>query len=243
MLNNNDWDTISAASKGNIADKIWSAGDWKKITMNGSANITLSNWDVKVFIIDFNHTYAQGKTIFQIGKRNNDHIAFIDNSYDVGASPIYRYVMNQTTPIESFFASSMYTSHLYRKDYGFPTLLPSDLRNVLQTYNFAWPIRTDSGYYTSSASCYSCLLSEYNMFGKNTSGDEYEKYTDTYYAYYKAGNPKQLKQYSDTSKGVTTWLRSKPYGNSLLFVTLLQNGVTSTQVATTSLGISPVFCV
>lgn len=56
ILNNNDWETISAVSQRGKAENYWSVGDTKQITLNGTIGDTpFNNVQLDVFILGFNH--------------------------------------------------------------------------------------------------------------------------------------------------------------------------------------------
>lgn len=88
------WDTISAVSAAGLGDTYWDAGDCKKIRLNGNIGeyLTLSNKDVYVFILGFNHNSAKGETQgilwggFKTAKTNGTLFALFDSKYSPDAS-------------------------------------------------------------------------------------------------------------------------------------------------------------
>lgn len=56
-LNDNDWATISYASKNNLGESLWAVGDSKQVTINGNigTRLNITNTNFYMFIIDFNH--------------------------------------------------------------------------------------------------------------------------------------------------------------------------------------------
>lgn len=83
------WATISAVSAAGLGDTYWDAGDCKKIRLNGNIGeyLTLSNKDVYVFILGFNHNSAKGETQgilwggFKTAKTNGTLFALFDSKY------------------------------------------------------------------------------------------------------------------------------------------------------------------
>ena len=56
ILDDNTWEQISAASEAGVAADLWSVGDCKKITLNGTVGtLNLSNYDTYVYILGFDH--------------------------------------------------------------------------------------------------------------------------------------------------------------------------------------------
>ena len=85
VLNNNSWALIQDAAQKGLASSLWSVGDRKEITLNGTCRArTFSNYKVYAYILGFNHNAALegNNTIhFQIGfdaLSGGNHIALTD---------------------------------------------------------------------------------------------------------------------------------------------------------------------
>ena len=89
ILDDNTWEQISAASTAGVAADLWSVGDYKKITLNGTVGtLSLSNYNTYVFILGFDHNSSiEGTGIsfggFKTGKKN---ICLADSRYNMTSS-------------------------------------------------------------------------------------------------------------------------------------------------------------
>ncbi len=87
-LNDMSWEEISAVSAAGQASKYWSVGDCKRIVLNGKIGegLTLSNLEVYVFILGFDHNYVrEGLGIhfggFKTALSDGLDIALIDSNF------------------------------------------------------------------------------------------------------------------------------------------------------------------
>lgn len=88
VLNNNSWELIRQASDEGVASSIWSIGDCKEITINGTVGTkAFSNYKTYVYILGFDHnssiegtgiTFGGFKTALSGGK----DICLIDSHYN-----------------------------------------------------------------------------------------------------------------------------------------------------------------
>ena len=87
VLDNNDWATISYASKNGLAASTWSVGDRKAVALNGTAGGLSLSGTYYCYIIGIDHNSAKEGTNrihFQFGyiaASGGVHIAFIDGGY------------------------------------------------------------------------------------------------------------------------------------------------------------------
>ena len=87
ILDNNDWATISYASKKGLAASTWSVGDRKAVALNGTAGSLSLSGTYYCYIIGIDHNSAiegTNRIHFQFGytaASGGVHIAFIDGGY------------------------------------------------------------------------------------------------------------------------------------------------------------------
>lgn len=215
-LEDSTWAQIRAVSDAGLASSVWSVGDTKTITINGTVYayfastpryVTFDNKSVKCFILGFDHNSAVESTNrihFHIGKEDdgkqigyyassfNSDRAFIMNNASSGRHWETCEMRTQTLNSDSSSATTpTYTNSLL-------SALPSDLRAVMKT------VTKYTSYDNSTAVSfteYLPLLAPVEVFGKNiqylpytTSATGMVDYTgadEAYqeqYDYYKAGN-------------------------------------------------------
>lgn len=92
-LNDNDWATISYASKNNLGESLWSVGDAKQVTLDGKIGYsnTFNNFITYVYIIGFNHNQTiQGQGItfgcFINSLNSGDTISITESFYSRSAT-------------------------------------------------------------------------------------------------------------------------------------------------------------
>lgn len=124
--------------------------------------------------------------------------------------------------------------------------LPSDLRAVMRPMT----IYTDNKGNSSSTSAnvttsvdYLPLLAEFEIFGKRTYANTYEKNNQTQYAYYSAGNSKVKRRHSSTGTAATWWGRSPSYDSAYIFCYVTTSGGASFNNSRLSYGLAPAFMV
>lgn len=89
VLNSNSWELISKASEQGVASSLWSVGDVKMDTINGTFANTTINGDYGFFIIDFDHnSNIEGKGIsfmgFKTAVSNGTDVCFVASNYNSG---------------------------------------------------------------------------------------------------------------------------------------------------------------
>lgn len=252
-LNDASWAEIQQAAQNGTASDLWSVGDRKEITLNGTCRArTFSNYKVYAYILGFNHNAALegNNTIhFQIGfdaLENGNHIALTDwtNSDPYGATSGTRFCMNDTnTNVGGWNSSLMRTISIPE----FISCLPSDLQDALKVVN---KYTDNTGNASGQASDVTAtqdkvfLLAEYEIFGVRTRANQYEQNSQAQYDYYKNGNSKI--KFNDQSGSVNTvywWGRSALYNNGKRFCAVENNGGVNIDDANHSLGFAPAFVV
>lgn len=256
VLNNNTWEKIRAASDRGIASTLWSVGDRKAVTLNGTVgNFTFSNVETYAFIIGFDHNSSYegtGRIHFQLAKTalsGGSDVCFVDGQYWSSVSTTGYFSMNSRNTNSGGWDSSQMRSLLGTSlsSYSGKLIgaLPSALRSVLKsvtkyTDNTGGGFGSVSGNVTSTTD-YMFLLSEYEVSGSISYANTYESSKQAQYSYYSAGNSKIKYKHSDTATAAYWWLRSPRASNSADFVRV-GTGV-SVSYASNSLGVAPGFCV
>lgn len=97
VLNDNTWSQIGSISEADLGSSIWSVGDAKSITLNGTVGATTySSFEVWVYILGFNHNSAvEGKGIhfggFKTAQTNGVDISLCDTKYGSNSSDGTKY--------------------------------------------------------------------------------------------------------------------------------------------------------
>ena len=189
VLENNDWETISAISKAGKAAEIWSIGDTKTRT-------SFSN-TYTVRIIGFDHddvtdaaSYGRAKAGITFELTEIRVKGIVHSSYPMSGGWGSCQLRNTTLP--NYFNS-----------------LATDLQNVIIPVNKPYALSSGS---ILNASDKLFLLSEYEISGKNSYGNAKEGIR---YDYYAAGNSR-IKKYNGTNSYY--WTRTAADTNIYYFV-------------------------
>ena len=257
ILNENEWDVISAVSTAGEGENYWSVGDCKEIILDGTVgHLTLSNFTTCAFIIGFNHNESiegSGRIHFQLGKTalsGGTDVALCDSSYNSNVSTTGYFSMNSSyTNSDGWSSSQMRTNicgtSLSSYSGTIIAVIPAELRAVLKSVTKY----TDNKGNSSAASAvtattdYFFLLSEYEVFGTISVGNSNESSKQKQYDYYSAGNSKVKYKHSSTSTSVNWWLRSPSASNRYNFVRVNNDGTVYGYTAYYSHGFAPGFCV
>ena len=261
-LNNNEWSVIKSVSDAGQGANYWSIGDRKAVTLNGTVGqLSLSNYTTYAFIIGFNHNASvegTNRIHFQLAKTalsGGKDVCFCDNQYgpDSGwSSPGAGYfVMNASNTNSGGWKSSQMRTNICGTSLSsysgtIIAVIPAALRAVLKSVT---KYTDNTGNNSTSASAvtattdYFFLLSEFEVFGSISYGNENEKNKQAQYAYYSAGNSKIKYKHNGTSTDAYWWLRSPYASNSGIFVGVGAGGTVGNGYASFSLGFAPGFCV
>lgn len=124
--------------------------------------------------------------------------------------------------------------------------LSSDLRAVMRPMT----IYTDNvggtgnaSYYVTASIDYLPLLAEFEIFGESAYANQYEKTSQSQYAYYKVGNSKVKYRNSATGSTAYWWERSPSPVGTYYFCIVDTNGGASNIGSRTSRGLAPIFLV
>lgn len=248
ILNENEWDVISAVATAGEGENYWSVGDRKEIVLNGTVgNLTLSNFTTCAFIIGFNHNASvegSGRIHFQLAKTalsGGTDIALCDSKYgNTGSDEAFRMNTINTN-------SGGWNNSYMRKTIcpAFKNVLPAALKNAIKSVTKY----TDNTGNSSAASAVTAttdeifLLAEYEVFGTISRSNSNESSKQKQYDYYSAGNSKIKYNHSATSTAVTWWLRSPRASDSSGFVSVNTGGSVSSFIVIWSYGFAPGFCV
>lgn len=254
ILNDNSWEKIRSVSDSGIGENVWSIGDRKEITLNGTVgNLTLSNYTTYAFIIGFNHNSSvegANRIHFQLGKTalsGGTDVALCDSYYNNKGGG-FRMNTSQTNS-GGWNASNMRKNicgtSLSSYSGTILAVIPAALRAVLKSVT-KYTDNTGHSFAASAVTAttdYFFLLSEYEVFGAISYGNTNEKSKQAQYSYYSAGNSKVKYNHSATSTAVIWLLRSPVAGISASFVIVLTDGTVSSGSANFSFGFAPGFCV
>lgn len=251
LFNTASYSEISTASRNGTAASMWSIGDVKAVTLNGTVgSYQFSNETTYMFIVAFDHNISIemngahhmicsfAKSALTGGK----DIAFTDAEYKNHISnPCYH--MNSSTTNSGGWASSYMRSNICSQ---FKNAIPSDLRAVLRTRT----IYTDNnGNATNNASDvtattdYVYLPSEFEIQGARKYANSYEQNHQQQLAYYKNGASKIRYKSADTSSAAFWWVRSPFYGNRFNFCRVFTNGEPNQTDAMYTYGFAPLITI
>lgn len=260
ILNNNEWDVISAVSTAGEGENYWSVGDRKEIMLNGTVgHLTLSNFTTCAFIIGFNHNSSvegSGRIHFQLAKTalsGGTDVALCDSKYISTVSATGYFSMNGTmtsalgwegSDMRSKICGTSLTSYSGTIIAVIPEALRAALKSVTKYTDNTGSGGGSTASYVTATTDYFFLLSEYEVFGSITYGNTNESSKQAQYAYYSAGNSKIKYNHSATSTAVKWYLRSpKMDSSAYFFVRVDADGTAGYANANFSLGFAPGFCV
>ena len=250
VFGNNSWATIQAAVQSGVASSLWSVGDQKAVTLNGTVgNLTFGNETYYAFIIGFDHNAdleGSNKLHMMFGKNSNGtQVAFVDSNY--GSSATSGFIINST------YVSTDGWNGSYMKNTicpAFLSVLQKDLGNTIctcikYTHNSTCGDGTDSSSSVTATTESVFLLSEYEVQGKNSFADSYEQNKQAQYTYFANGNSKIFYNYQDTTSYCYWWLRSPScYASSDQFCnTMGGTGSLDYSSVTFSYGFAPAFVI
>lgn len=256
ILNENEWDVISAVSTAGEGENYWSVGDCKEIILDGTVgHLTLSNFTTCAFIIGFNHNASaegSGRIHFQFGKTalsGGTDVALCDSKFGAEVYATGYFSMNSSKTNSGGWASSQMRSNICGTsltDYAgtIISVIPEALRAVLKTITKY--TNNESGNSTEASAVtattdFFFLLSEYELLGSCTYANASEADYQAQYAYYSAGNSTIKYKHSDPETAFAWWLRS-PSGSNM-FINVRAAGTLGRTTANFSYGFAPGFCV
>lgn len=258
-LNATAWGFIRTVSDNNQGTNYWSVGDYKNITLSGTAGILSISGTYRAFIIGFNHNASRegnNRIHFMIGKNSSGtSIAFCDNQYNIAGSSVAFRMNTSNTNVGGWNASFMRNTILSQSvsnitPSSFMSVLPTDLVDVLKTCTKYTDNTGNSSNVSGNVTAtqdYLFLNSAFEIFAARSNANQYEQNYQQQYAYFSAGNSKI--KYGAGSQGSSTavhwWLRSPYYSNNTSFCRVYTSGDASYNggSASSSAGVAPCFCV
>lgn len=247
VFNNASYNEISTAAKNGTAASMWSIGDAKAVTLNGTVGAyNFSNETVYMFIIAFDHNSSV--------EMNNEHhivcsfaknaltggkdIAFTDSQYNKYTSnPCFH--MNSSNTNSGGWASSYMRQTICSQ---FKNAMPSDLQAVLRSKTI-YTDNTGGGTNNSSnvtaTTDYVYIPSEFEVQGSRRHANSYEQNNQQQLAYYKNGASKIRYKSDNTSKAAWWWCRSPYYNISYYFCFVGTDGSTYYNDAYSAGGFAP----
>ena len=251
VFNNASYSEISTASRNGTAASMWSLGDTKAVTLNGTVGAyNFSNKTVYMFIIAFDHNSSVEMAgahhmICSFAKSapiGGKDIAFVDSNYGSSTSDA-AFHMNSSNTNSGGWASSYMRQTICSQ---FKNAMPSDLKAVLRSRT----IYTDNtGGGTNNASNvtvttdYVYLPSEFEVQGSRSYANSYEQNHQQQLAYYKNGASKRRYKSSDVSAAAWWWVRSPIYYNSYTFCFVGTDGSPHTGSAYYAYGFAPLITI
>ena len=229
VLGDNSWEMIKRVADADEGANWWSVGDTKSIVLNGKIGILQANtMAIDVFILGFNHNASrEGQHLihFAIGKISGKQVALCDSQYnDYTSSTCFH--MNSSDDNGGGWNQS-YMRKTILGNSGSPSsppansllaALPADLRAVMQSVN-KYTDNTGNGSNSSGSVTATVdwlwLMAEFEVYGRRTYANDYEKNSQQQYDYFKAGNPKTFNNHNNVGSVVWAWSRSPHYDTTI----------------------------
>lgn len=178
ILNNNTWAKISKASAAGVASSLWSIGDVKMDTINGTVGNISINGEYGFYIADFDHNKeVEGAGItfmgFKTGPADGVDIALCDSGYNSPQSS--GFIMYSTDTNVGGWASSYMRNTIIP---SFKQALSSNLNSVIKTTtiytdNTGGGGDTNNNVTTTTDSIY--LPAEFEISGIRYSANKFEQ--------------------------------------------------------------------
>lgn len=262
ILNDNSWEVIRAVSDAGQGANLWSVGDRKAITLDGTVGyLKLSNYTTYAFIIGFNHNQeleGTNRIHFQLAKTalsGGTDVAFCDNKYApnnswTSAGEGY-FIMNASNTNSGGWDRSQMRTNICGTSLSsysgtIIAVIPAALRAALKSvtkYTDNTGGATQAAINVTMTTDYFFLLSEFEVFGSISIANSNEASKQMQYAYYSSGNSKIKYQFTITNMAAMWWLRSPDAKSSNTFAQVNFSGVAGQYVVNYSLGFAPGFCV
>lgn len=248
VFGNNSWATIQAAVQSGVASSLWSVGDQKAVTLNGTVGgLTFSNETYYAFIIGFDHNAdleGSNKLHMMFGKTSDGtQIQYIDSYTSTGTG----FCMNTTNVTTGGWEGS------YMRGTIMPAMkaaFPSDLKAVLGSctkYTHNTSGLSDNNLSSNITATVETvfLLAEYEIFGLRTGANSYEQNKQMQYAYFANGNSKVFYQYNSVGTARRWWSRSTlcPDAAGDSFCIVFTDGSETFISAFASCGVAPAFII
>ena len=246
VFNNASYSEISTASRNGTAASMWSIGDAKAVTLNGTVGAyTFSNETVYMFIAAFDHNSSVEMagahhiicSFAKSAATSGKDIAFVDSYYGRHTSAA-AFHMNSSNTNSGGWASSYMRQTICSQ---FKNAMPSDLRAVLRARTIYTDNTGDSNIASNVTATTDTVYipSEFEVRGSHFGANEAEQNYQQKLAYYKNGASKIRYKSNDTSTAAKWWYRSAPYFSPTDFLYVKANGGIDYDVANISNGFAP----
>lgn len=223
---------IPAITKAGIASSIWSIGDTKAVTLNGTVgSYQFSNETVYMFIVAFDHNSSVEMagahhiicSFAKSAATGGKDIAYVDSQYGNYTSGAC-FHMNSSTTNSGGWARSYMRQTICSQ---FKNAMPADLQAVLRTrtiYTDNTGSSTNNASNVTGTTDYVYLPSEFEVQGRRQYANSYEQNHQQQLAYYKNGASKIRYKSNKPSSAALWWVRSPSYTSSGIFCTVYVNG-------------------
>ena len=242
---------ISTASRNGTAASLWSLGDAKAVTLNGTVGAyTFSNETTYMFIAAFDHNSSVEMngahhiicSFAKSAATGGKDIAFIDTKYYTGTSkPCFH--MNSSNTNSGGWASSYMRQTICSQ---FKNAIPSDLQAVLRTRTIYTDNtgggKNNSSYVTATTDTV-YIPSEFEVQGARSYANSYEQNHQQQLAYYKNGASKTRYRSDKTSTAAVWWVRSPNYTDSVTFCGVYADGSPTNTDAYGAYGFAPLITI
>lgn len=204
VLNENSWAVISTVSEAGMAQNIWSLGDIKMVTINGTITDTTFNDSYGVFIASFSHNpTVEGSGILFHSFKNN-----LTEKKDIVLFSNFQ--MNTSGVTKGGWRDCSMRKNIIPQ---FESAIPSELKNVVKTstiysHNYTGGSENDKASYVTTTQDKFYLLAEFEIFGKRVYANSYEKNHQVQVEYYKLGNSRIKYNSTSQSSAEIWWERS-----------------------------------
>ena len=242
---------ISTASRNGTAASMWSIGDTKAVTLNGTVGAyTFSNETTYMFIVAFDHNSSVEMNgahhiICSFAKSTlagGTDIAFTDTEYhNVISNPCYH--MNSSNTNSGGWKDSYMRQTICSQ---FKNAVPSDLQAVLRTrtiYTDNTGGDTHNSSNVTATTDYVYIPSEFEVAGVRNYTNIAEQNHQQQLAYYKNGARKIRYKSDDTSTAARWWLRSPLVGHDTHFCDVKDNGSINSGDASRAYGFAPLITI
>ena len=248
LFNTASYSEISTASRNGTAASLWSLGDAKAVTLNGTVGAyTFSNETTYMFIVAFDHNSSVEMngahhivcSFAKSAATGSKDIAFTDTAYGQSTlSPCFH--MNSSGMNSGGWASSYMRQTICSQ---FKNALPSDLKAVLRSRTI-YTDNTGNGSGNNSSNVTATtdtiyLPSEFEVQGSCNYANSYEQNHQQQLAYYKNGASKIRYKSDNVSTAAWWWVRSPSFNDSYFFCTVSTDGGPSNDSAYSARGFAP----
>jgi len=248
-LNDCSWDYISKVSKAGLADALWSVGDRKAVSVNGSIyfdpdkNPTTSfNGTYYAYIVEFNHNASRegnNLTHFELGfsaLSGGVPLAFSGAAFTTGS-----------TTAGGWEAMYIRNTTLNGSSNSFAKALPQDLQPVLKTViKYSDNMGNASGDNASAITETNdklFIMSQFEITGSTSYANPNEATFNTQYQYYRNGNSKIKYQHNSQGSAIYYGTRTPRLDDSSSIRAVSSSGGGASAYAGEQTCFVPCYCV